>query len=284
MPGRFAVPASALTLVGSLGAWLIGGMLYRPRPQEQPSRMEEWTMSGLQRLPRWTGILAAGVALCAASFALSGADPRPRGRRAGAGGSGGAGRRACGRRSSASEGPGRARPRRPQDAGGPQADDPAYANYDFSKRIRCALTPAEELRKFVLQPGYRLELVLSDPDIQEPTAIAFDGNGRMFVLEDSRLHAGCRRDRRNRSGRTHLDARGHQQRRRLRQAHGVRRPPGLPALPACRSGRTRCSRRNRTRRNCGSTPTRTATASPTSGSCSTPDTDGSATSSTRRAS
>ena len=69
--------------------------------------------------------------------------------------------------------------------GGPQADDPAYSNYDFSKKdpVR-ALPPDEELKKFILQPGYRLELVLSEPDIQEPTAIAFDGNGRMFVLED----------------------------------------------------------------------------------------------------
>jgi mono/diheme cytochrome c family protein len=45
------------------------------------------------------------------------------------------------------------------------------------------LTPAEELKHFILQPGYRMELVLSDPDIQDPVAIAFDGDGRMFVLE-----------------------------------------------------------------------------------------------------
>jgi len=70
-------------------------------------------------------------------------------------------------------------------AGGPQLDDPAYANVDFSKKTAVpALTPDQELTKFTLQPGYRLELVLSDPVIQEPTAIAFDGNGRMFVLED----------------------------------------------------------------------------------------------------
>ena len=69
--------------------------------------------------------------------------------------------------------------------GGPQLNDPAYANVDFSKKTPVLpLTPAQELTKFILQPGYRLELVLSDPDIQEPTAIAFDGNARMFVLED----------------------------------------------------------------------------------------------------
>ncbi|MGH9308231.1 MAG: DUF7133 domain-containing protein, partial [Vicinamibacterales bacterium] len=44
--------------------------------------------------------------------------------------------------------------------------------------------PAEQLKHFTLPEDYRLELVLADPDIDEPTAIAFDGNGRMFVLED----------------------------------------------------------------------------------------------------
>jgi mono/diheme cytochrome c family protein/glucose/arabinose dehydrogenase len=45
------------------------------------------------------------------------------------------------------------------------------------------LSPEEEQKRFVLQPGYRLEPVLTEPDILEPAAIAFDGNGRMFVLE-----------------------------------------------------------------------------------------------------
>jgi len=45
------------------------------------------------------------------------------------------------------------------------------------------LSPPEELSRFQLQPGYRLELVVSDPDIQEPVAVAFDGDGRMFVAE-----------------------------------------------------------------------------------------------------
>src|SRR5262245_37790376 len=48
-------------------------------------------------------------------------------------------------------------------ASGPQLEDPAYANVDFSKKTAVpALTPARELEKFILQPGYRLELVLSD--------------------------------------------------------------------------------------------------------------------------
>ena len=56
---------------------------------------------------------------------------------------------------------------------------------DFTKQPSVLpKTPEEQLKQFILQPGYRLELVLSDPIIQEPTAIAFDGNGRMFVVED----------------------------------------------------------------------------------------------------
>ena len=56
---------------------------------------------------------------------------------------------------------------------------------DFTKQPPIvAKRPDEQLKHFILQPGYRLELVLSDPIIQEPTAIAFDGNGRMFVVED----------------------------------------------------------------------------------------------------
>jgi hypothetical protein len=62
--------------------------------------------------------------------------------------------------------------------------DPAYANYDFSKRAPLQpLTAEEQLEKFILQPGYRLELVLADPVIEDPAEIYFDGNGRMFVAE-----------------------------------------------------------------------------------------------------
>ena len=69
--------------------------------------------------------------------------------------------------------------------GGGRKDDPINADVDWTKQPPLlAKTPAEQLKQFILQPGYRLELVLADPIIQEPTAIAFDGNGRMFVVED----------------------------------------------------------------------------------------------------
>jgi hypothetical protein len=41
----------------------------------------------------------------------------------------------------------------------------------------------EEKARFLLQPGYSLEPILTEPQIQQPGAITFDGNGRMYVLE-----------------------------------------------------------------------------------------------------
>jgi glucose/arabinose dehydrogenase/mono/diheme cytochrome c family protein len=68
--------------------------------------------------------------------------------------------------------------------GGPGVGDAANAEADFSAQPPVqALSPAEQAKHFILPPGYRITPVLSDPDIQEPGAIAFDGNGRMFVLE-----------------------------------------------------------------------------------------------------
>ena len=45
------------------------------------------------------------------------------------------------------------------------------------------LSPAESARSFQLPPGYKLELVVSEPEIKEPVVCAFDGNGRMFIAE-----------------------------------------------------------------------------------------------------
>ena len=46
-----------------------------------------------------------------------------------------------------------------------------------------AKTPDEEAKTFVLPPGYRMELVAADPDLDTPSVIEFDGNGRMYVCE-----------------------------------------------------------------------------------------------------
>ncbi|MCB1206721.1 MAG: hypothetical protein KDN18_20855, partial [Verrucomicrobiae bacterium] len=45
------------------------------------------------------------------------------------------------------------------------------------------LTAEEQAKTFLLPPGYRMELVLSEPDILEPVCIAFDGDGRLYVAE-----------------------------------------------------------------------------------------------------
>lgn len=45
------------------------------------------------------------------------------------------------------------------------------------------LSAAEEQKTFLLPAGYRLELILSEPDITEPVCMAFDGNGRLYVAE-----------------------------------------------------------------------------------------------------
>jgi mono/diheme cytochrome c family protein len=46
-----------------------------------------------------------------------------------------------------------------------------------------AKTPAEQAKTFIMPPGYKLELVLADPDIISPAVVAFDGDGRMYVAE-----------------------------------------------------------------------------------------------------
>ena len=66
----------------------------------------------------------------------------------------------------------------------PEANDPANAKADLSPKpaVR-ALTADEQAKQFWLPAGYRLEPVLSDPLIDSPGQVTFDGNGRMFVLE-----------------------------------------------------------------------------------------------------
>ncbi len=45
------------------------------------------------------------------------------------------------------------------------------------------LTAAEELRTFHMPPGYRVELVASEPLVHDPVLMEFDGDGRLWVLE-----------------------------------------------------------------------------------------------------
>lgn len=57
---------------------------------------------------------------------------------------------------------------------------PSVINPDPSSSY---LSPQESMKTIQLPEGYHLELVASEPVIQEPVAIVWDGNGRMYVAE-----------------------------------------------------------------------------------------------------
>ncbi len=46
-----------------------------------------------------------------------------------------------------------------------------------------ALTPEQAMKSFTLAPGIKLELAAAEPLVQDPVAIAFGADGRMFVVE-----------------------------------------------------------------------------------------------------
>ncbi|AIZ43590.1 DUF7133 domain-containing protein [Cellulophaga baltica] len=45
------------------------------------------------------------------------------------------------------------------------------------------LSPEESMKTFYVPKGYKVELVASEPMVDEPITIAWDGNGRMYVAE-----------------------------------------------------------------------------------------------------
>src|SRR5215471_9136094 len=105
-------------------------------------------------------ITMAGLALVARPVPLNGQEPAS----PDAGRQGGAG-------------PGRGR------LGGPGAGQD-LTGADFSPKAPIlARSPEEEARGFLLPPGYRLELVAADPDLNNPAVIEWDGDGRMYVSE-----------------------------------------------------------------------------------------------------
>ncbi len=54
----------------------------------------------------------------------------------------------------------------------------------LARQDRPPLTPVEALDRFVIEPGYRVDLVAAEPLVQSPVAMAFDDNGRLFVVEN----------------------------------------------------------------------------------------------------
>jgi mono/diheme cytochrome c family protein len=69
-------------------------------------------------------------------------------------------------------------------AGGPGLSDAANIGGDYGpKPPVLAVSPEEQAKRFILPPGYRMELVLSEPNVINPAAMAFDGNGRLYIAE-----------------------------------------------------------------------------------------------------
>ena len=92
-----------------------------------------------------------------------------------------------------------------------------------------ARTAAEQAKSFVLPPGYRMELVLSDPDIVNPAVIEFDGNGRMYVVEFVTYMPDVDGNRQREPRQPHHALGRHQRRRHVRQANRLRRQAGAAA-------------------------------------------------------
>ncbi len=68
--------------------------------------------------------------------------------------------------------------------GGGTLSSTTNAGADFSPKAPITpRTPQDEAKAFILPPGYRMELVLAEPDVISPSVVRFDGNGRMYVAE-----------------------------------------------------------------------------------------------------
>src|SRR5687767_8445345 len=45
------------------------------------------------------------------------------------------------------------------------------------------LSPQEQLTKFHVPPGFEVQLVAAEPDVQKPINLAFDHRGRLYVTQ-----------------------------------------------------------------------------------------------------
>ena len=63
-------------------------------------------------------------------------------------------------------------------------NDEVWKGIDISpKNPVKSLSPEEEAKMLLLPPGYKLTPILTEPAIENPAEITFDGNGAMYVLE-----------------------------------------------------------------------------------------------------
>ncbi len=63
------------------------------------------------------------------------------------------------------------------------ADPPKEVDYSKELPRIPPTEPKDALAKFVLKPGYKVELVASEPLIASPVAVAWDENSRLYVVE-----------------------------------------------------------------------------------------------------
>jgi putative heme-binding domain-containing protein len=96
-----------------------------------------------------------------------------------------------------------------------------------------ALSPAEERTKFKLPPGFEIQLVASEPEIQKPMNMAFDTRGRLWVTHSIEYPFAVAPDATPRDGITVLEGFGPDGRatKATRFADGLNIPIGVLPLP-----------------------------------------------------
>jgi putative heme-binding domain-containing protein len=96
-----------------------------------------------------------------------------------------------------------------------------------------ALSPAEERARFKLPPGFEIQLVASEPDIQKPMNLAFDTRGRLWVTHSIEYPFAAAPDATPRDGITVLEGFGPDGRatKATRFADGLNIPIGVLPLP-----------------------------------------------------
>ncbi len=69
------------------------------------------------------------------------------------------------------------------------SDRPSSPSDNFTRTVRDTspsfkpLSPEESMKLIQLPPGFSVELVAAEPMVQEPVGMAWDGNGRLYVVE-----------------------------------------------------------------------------------------------------
>jgi putative membrane-bound dehydrogenase-like protein len=63
------------------------------------------------------------------------------------------------------------------------AQDSADKDYSAELPRIPPTEPKDALKTFAVQPGFKLELAAAEPNVADPTAICWDENGRLFVVE-----------------------------------------------------------------------------------------------------